>query len=167
MSSILLKNISKHYQELHVGKNWTWSNLSDALEGVDYKQATTKIYALNTIAILVYHIGYYTTAAIKVLQGGPLEGSDKISFDHPPIESEADWQQLKDRVMSEHQIFAELLEQLPEEKLWETFGEEKYGIYFRNIVGIIEHGHYHLGQIVIIKKILAAQSDNPPLENNV
>ncbi len=44
------------------------------------------------------------------------------------------------------------IEQLPESKLWETFSDEKYGNYYRNIHGIIEHIHYHLGQIVLIKK---------------
>jgi len=47
-----------------------------------------------------------------------------------------------------------LIEQLPEAKLGEIFSEEKYGTYYRNIHGIIEHTHYHLGQIVLIKKIL-------------
>jgi len=32
--------------------------------------------------------------------------------------------------------------------------EEKYGNYYRNFHGIIEHCHYHLGQIVLIKKML-------------
>jgi hypothetical protein len=30
----------------------------------------------------------------------------------------------------------------------------KYGNYYRNLHGIIEHTHYHLGQIVLIKKLL-------------
>jgi len=41
-------------------------------------------------------------------------------------------------------------------KISETWNG-KYGNYFRNIVGVIEHIHYHLGQIVLIKKILVSQ----------
>lgn len=40
------------------------------------------------------------------------------------------------------------------------FKEEKNGSYYRNFCGIIEHFYYHLGQIVVIKKILAAQNAN-------
>lgn len=47
--------------------------------------------------------------------------------------------------------FATDLERFPENKLWDDFSEGKYGNYFRNIQGIIEHTHYHLGQIVFIK----------------
>jgi hypothetical protein len=50
--------------------------------------------------------------------------------------------------------FTILIEQLPEGKLGETFFDEKYGNYYRNLHGVIEHTHYHLGQIVLIKKIL-------------
>jgi hypothetical protein len=40
-------------------------------------------------------------------------------------------------------------------KLTESFVEEKYGTYYRNIDAMIEHSYYHLGQIVLLKKILA------------
>jgi len=37
-------------------------------------------------------------AVSKVLQGGPLDASDKYSFDYPPIGSEEDWQNLLDKI---------------------------------------------------------------------
>ncbi|MDQ1090003.1 hypothetical protein QE390_004607 [Siphonobacter sp. SORGH_AS 1065] len=43
---------------------------------------------------------------------------------------------------------------MPEEAWQKTFVDEKYGTYYRNLHGMIEHTHYHLGQIVLIKKIL-------------
>lgn len=60
---------------------------------------------------------------------------------------------------SEAELFANLIELLPEATLWEPFTDEKYGTYYRNIQGIIEHTHYHLGQIVVIKKMLANQAN--------
>lgn len=51
---------------------------------------------------------------------------------------------------------ASFIEKLPESVLLEIFSDEKYGTYYRNILGIIEHSHYHLGQIVIIKKMIDA-----------
>lgn len=40
--------ISKQLQEVHFGKNWTWSNLRENLEDVDLKQATTRVYMTLT-----------------------------------------------------------------------------------------------------------------------
>jgi uncharacterized damage-inducible protein DinB len=150
--------IAKHFREIHFGGNWTWSNLKDNLSGIDWKEATTKVQSFNTIAALVYHMNYYVSIVLKVLQGEPLVGSDKFSFDHPAVRSQEDWDKLTEKVFTEAERFAVLVEQLPDSKLEEIFIEEKYGTWYRNLHGIIEHTHYHLGQVVIIKKLLREKS---------
>ncbi|MEO6759406.1 MAG: hypothetical protein ABIO24_08120 [Saprospiraceae bacterium] len=89
-----------------------------------------------------------------ILLGGSLDTKDKFSFDHPPIESDEDWQKMLDKIWSEAEDFAALIAQLPESRPGEDFIDPKYGSYYRNLQGIIEHVHYHLGQIVVLKKIL-------------
>ncbi len=150
----LTAQIAKQFRELHFGGNWTSVNLKEILADVSWQQATTQVYSLNTISTLVYHTNYYVSAVLKVLQGEPLNAKDKNSFELPPILSQEDWENLLNKTWTEAETFASLVEQLPESKLGETFCEEKYGNYYRNIHGIIEHTHYHLGQIVLIKKIL-------------
>ena len=150
----LQEQIAKHLKDVYFGGNWTFSNLKDNLDGVTWVFATTQVYSLNSIATLVYHLSYYVGAVTKVLEGETLQASDKLSFNHPPIQSEEDWQSFLTQVFSDAEKFVSLIEQLPESKLWEDFKEDKYGNYYRNLVGITEHIHYHLGQIVLIKKIL-------------
>lgn len=150
----LSAQIAKHFRDVHFGGNWTSVNLKETLNDVTWQQATKKIYSFNTIATLVFHINYYVSAVTKVLQGEPLTAHDKYSFDLQPIQSHEDWERLLNNTWSDAENFARLIEQLPENKLGETFSDEKYGNYYRNIHGIIEHTHYHLGQIVLIKKIL-------------
>jgi len=152
----LATQLAKHIREVHFGGNWTSSNLKDNLEGVTWQQATVQVSSLNTIAALVYHINYYICAVVKVLQGEPLNAKDIYSFDHPPIRSKEDWENLLDKTWADAENFASLVGELPEHMLWENFTDEKYGSYYRNIQGIIEHTHYHLGQIVVIKKMLPA-----------
>ena len=150
----LTKQIAKHFREIHFGGNWTSSNPKDNLVAVTWQQARAQVYSFNTIATLVYHMNYYVSTVLKVLQGEPLNAHDKYSFDLPPIRSQEDWENLLDKTWTDAENFASLIEQLPESKLWENLSDEKYGNYYRNIHGIIEHSHYHLGQIVLIKKIL-------------
>jgi len=150
----LTGQIAKHFRDVHFGGNWTSVNLKDSLTGISWQQATTQLYSLNTIATLVFHMNYYVSAVLKVLQGEPLNAHDKFSFDLPPIRSGEDWEKLLDKTWKDAENFASLIEQLPDSKLGETFSDEKYGNYYRNLHGIIEHIHYHLGQIVLIKKIL-------------
>ncbi len=147
--------LAKHIRDVHFGGNWTTSNLKDNLAGVSWQQATRQVYELNTIATLVFHINYYISAVLKVLQGEPLQAHDKYSFDLPPIQSQEDWEKLLNKTWADAEHFAALVEQLPEATLWEPFTDEKYGTYYRNLLGIIEHAHYHLGQIAVIKKVLS------------
>lgn len=150
----LTAQIAKHFRDVYFGGNWTSVNLKEALANVDWQQATTKVSSFNTIATLVYHMNYYVSAVQNVLQGEPLNAHDKYSFDHPPVLSQEDWEQLLAKTWRNAENFASLIEQLPESQLGETFVEEKYGNYYRNIHGLIEHIHYHLGQIVLIRKLL-------------
>lgn len=154
----LATQIAKHLKEVHFGGNWTCSNLKDKVSDITWEQATTKVHSFNTIATLVYHINYYVAAVSKVLEGQPLEAKDEYSFAHPPIHSQKDWDNFLEKVWADGERFTRLIADLPEERLWENFTDEKYGIYFRNLQGIIEHTHYHLGQIALIKKIILEEN---------
>lgn len=150
----LTKQIATHFRDVHFGGNWTDVNLKDVLADINWKEATTKVYNLNTIATLVFHMNYYVTPVLKVLQGEPLNASDKFCFDAPAITNAADWEQLVNKSMADAALLAGQIEQLDEAKLFEIFTDPKYGNYYKNLHGIIEHTHYHLGQISLIKKII-------------
>ena len=151
----LPQQIATHLRAVHFGGNWTAVNIKEQLSGITWQQATTKVQDLNTIAALVYHMHYYVELVLKVLRGGPLDGKDKYSWETPAINSQADWEQLLNKTWTDAESFAQEIEQFPENKLFEEFINNQYGNYYRNLTGIIEHCHYHLGQIVLIKKLLA------------
>jgi len=146
--------IAKHLRDVYYGGNYTGVNLKDTLTDVSLEEATAKFHSFNTILALVYHINYYVIAVSKVLQGEPLNASDKFSYDHPQIQSEEEWEKFLDQFWADAENFAILVEQLPDDTFSEPFLDGKYGTYYRNIAGVIEHTHYHLGQIVLIKKML-------------
>ncbi|WP_162127434.1 DUF1572 domain-containing protein [Flavobacterium phycosphaerae] len=146
--------LSKNLRDVHFGGNWTCSNLKEQLADVTWQEATKQVYSCNSIATLTFHVNYFVCAAMKVLQGGPLDAHDKFSFDHPPILCQKDWETFLEKIWNNAEIFAQLIKQLDDSNLSEHFTDEKYGSYYRNISGIIEHMHYHLGQIAILKKII-------------
>ena len=145
---------AKHLKDVYLGGNWTVINFKDTLKDITWQQAIKKNEPFNTIVTLVYHCGYFVEVLNKVLEGGPLDGKDAYSFNHPPINSDEDWQQLLNNFFSNGEKAVRLIEQLSDEKLSDVFFDEKYGSYYRNINGIIEHLHYHLGQISILKRII-------------
>ena len=156
----LTAQIAKLFKDFYYGDNWTGVNFKETLADVTWQQATAKVYSFNTIAALVYHTNYYVSAVLKVLEEETLYASDKYSFGLSPILSQQDWEKLLNKTWADAENFITLVEKLPENKLWETFAHEKYGNYYRNIHGVIEHCYYHLGQIVLIKKILLHTNKN-------
>lgn len=153
----IASQIAKHFRDVHFGGNWTCVNYRDTLADVTWQQAGAKVQSFNTILTLVCHVKYYINVVEQVLLGNPLAGKDTESFIHPPIENSEQWDALRDDFWKSADRVAALIEQLPDSKLTGYFFDEKYGTYFRNLQGMIEHHHYHLGQIVIIKKLLMEQ----------
>ena len=150
------RQLASHFRQVFFGGNWTSVNVKDTMVDVDHKTAFTKTADCNTIAALFYHINYYITEVLKVFHGAPLTAHDKYSYSVPAIQHEEEWKAMLEQAWTNAEAFAHFIEQLPDEKLEEAFTDEKYGNYYRNIAGIIEHTHYHLGQIVILKKMIRA-----------
>ena len=151
----LSKQLVKQFKEIYLTGNWVVAtNLKAQLLDVDWEQATVKIGSLNTIADLVFHLNYYIKGVLDVLKGGTLTIRDKYSFNIPSITSEKDWNTLRTEIINNAQEFVCILEQFSDEELNQVFVDKKYGSYERNIRVTIEHGYYHLGQLVLIKKII-------------
>jgi uncharacterized damage-inducible protein DinB len=138
--------------------NGTWianTNFKHQLADLNWEVATAEFSSLNTIAVLAQHIHYYIKGIKEVFKGGSLDIKDKYSFDFPPVQSQEEWEAFLSRFWNDAEEFSSLVEQMQDEKLTEAFVDEKYGSYQRNIDGIIEHSYYHLGQVVLIKKLLS------------
>lgn len=146
------------YRLKEVILNGTWianTNYKDQLESLDWNNATLKFESLHTISALAQHVHYYIKGILQVFKDGNLEIRDKYSFDFPPMESQKEWKAFLTEFWKDTEILADFITQMPDDQLRKYFVEEKYGSYQRNIDALIEHCYYHLGQIVLIKKILS------------
>jgi uncharacterized damage-inducible protein DinB len=147
--------IANRFREVILNGTWIANtNFKNQLSNLNWQIATTKLESLNTIAVLAQHIHYYINGINNVLRGGTLDIKDKFSFDFSAIESQNDWETFLTKFWNDSEEFANLVEKMSEEELKGIFVDEKYGTYQRNIDAMIEHSYYHLGQIVLIKKIV-------------
>lgn len=149
-----IDNISRHFKDTFYGGNWTSINFKDCISDIDYEEAGIKSEGLNSIAELTYHIDYYLQSILNVLEGDPLDTKDVYSFQLDKLLNEGEWKSLIAETLSNADKIYLHLEQMDESQLWQDFIDKKYGSYFYNICGVIEHTHYHLGQIQLIKKML-------------
>ncbi|MDF2474881.1 MAG: hypothetical protein K0S24_364 [Sphingobacterium sp.] len=147
--------IASRLREILLNGHWIANtNYQEQLSDISWEQAILKINNLNTIATLTYHINYYLKGLLAAFETGKLEINDKYSFDLPEITGKNDWDKLRSDFLTNAALFADKVEQFDAEIFDQPFFNEKYGSYLRNIEGVIEHSYYHLGQIVLIKKII-------------
>jgi hypothetical protein len=147
--------IADRLREVLLNGKWIANtNFKEQILNVTWQEAIQKVGDLNTIAALTYHINYYLAGILYALENGKLEIHDRLSFNMPPITSEAEWKNLVNHFLNNATLFADRVEKMDDQMLDEPFVGEKYGTYLRNIEGVIEHSYYHLGQISLIKKLI-------------
>ncbi len=152
----LNEQIARQLKDLFLTGQWIGTNLNlkAQLDDVDLEMANARYESLNTIALLAFHLNYYVEGVINVLKGGTLDIKDKYSFDMSPITSQEEWDIMRESIYRNAEYLVFLVDHMPLSQLTDPFTDEKYGTYFRNLIGILEHSYYHLGQIVLIKKLL-------------
>ncbi len=149
------EQLAKRFREaLLNGTSIAFTNYKDQLEGTGWELATQQIHSLNTLSLLAQHVHYYIKGVLQVLEGGELTIRDKFSFDFPPVTSQKQWDDILTSLWEDAERFAQQVEKLTDDQLQTGFVKEAYGSYHRNIDMMIEHCYYHLGQVVIIKKML-------------
>lgn len=146
--------IAQHLIDVHEGGNWTEVNVIETLKDVTLAEANTVTAAsANTIATLVNHLMFWNKAMMARLQDIDMDIPDSNGYDDPQLQTEADWQRLKEEHMTSAHEFADTIRSITEERLHQPIVPGRSSIY-KNVQGSVEHIHYHLGQIVILKKLI-------------
>ncbi len=151
-NSIKLLN---RFREIFLDGTWVvYTNYQKFLSEISWETAQQKIENLNTIEALSFHIHYYIKGILDVFNGGTLSISDKYSFDFSPTNSEAEWKIFLNKFSEDCEKFSNFIQKMDDEDLSKDFSDNKYGSYEKNINAMIEHGYYHFGQMVLIKKMI-------------
>jgi uncharacterized damage-inducible protein DinB len=154
------KLIATHIKEVYEGDNWTSVSIADTVNDVNWQQAQQHTAGSpNTIASLLHHLYYWNGILMQRLEGNNPLIPETNGFDFGELENENDWDALKEKTHQSFIQLADAAQNFPDEKLSTSYAAGKSS-YYKNLQGIVEHAHYHLGQIVIIKKLLQVGNHN-------
>jgi hypothetical protein len=149
--------IAQHVLDVHEGNNWTEVDLAHTLRDVTLAEATARTPASpNTIAALVRHLVYWNQVMARRAQGQPTQIPATNGFDGPSLHSEADWQALQAELWQSARELAAAIRRMPAEQLPEPI-LPAYSSAYKNLHGAVEHVHYHLGQLVVLKNLVRSQ----------
>ena len=151
--------IAQHLLDVHEGGNWTEVDIASTLEDVSLYEATMHTKASpNTIASLLHHISFWNRVIVQRAKGIAIQVNDANGYDHPPLQTVEDWQQLKDDNRQSARELADAIKAFDEVKLLEPI-LPNYSTAYKNLQGSVEHVHYHLGQMVILKKLIRNRAE--------
>jgi uncharacterized damage-inducible protein DinB len=156
----IINLIAEHIKQVYEGDNWTSISIAETVNDVSWQQAQQHTAASpNTIASILHHLYYWNGILMQRLEGNNPSIPEANGFDAGELNDETDWNELKEITHQSFIQLADAVKNFPEEKLKVTYAEGKSSFY-KNMQGVVEHAHYHLGQIVIIKKLLQANNNN-------
>jgi hypothetical protein len=146
--------IAQHIIDVHEGNNWTEVDLISTLNGINYKEASLLTPAsVNTIAGLVHHLRFWNDVMTKRIHGQDVDIPDSNGYDNLPLADGESWNTLVESCLASGRRLAEAIAGVEASRLDEPILTGSSTAY-KNLQGSVEHVHYHLGQIVILKQLI-------------
>ena len=140
-----LSDILRHTFEKNA---WHGLAVMEVINSIDESIVHKKFNSTHSIIELVAHMTAWRVFVTEELSGNVnYKVSEEMNF--PVVES---WHEAVDGLVVSQEKLLTSLEKFPDERLSEVVPNRPYK-FFTMLHGIVHHDLYHLGQIVLIKKI--------------
>lgn len=151
---IRAKRLAKHIERTVTGPMWHGPALASVLEGVTHDKAAERpIGNGHSIWEIVLHVAAWAEIA-RARVHGQRTGDPATDEDWPPVGSAEldDWRLAIERLGVSHRLLAEATRELSDDNLDANVPGLDYTVDVM-LHGVIEHGTYHGGQIVMLHKL--------------
>lgn len=156
VSTSRIKDYVTRLNLLMDGEAWVGENFLNRLNGLEESLAFKVPFpGLNSIAAIIWHCSYWETVGLQRILGnyGYLDQTvGELNF--PPLETlqAKGWDAIENGFLSTHR---ELVETLGRQTDGFLCREYNPGLTYAHLIdGIIQHNAYHLGQVVLILKMI-------------
>jgi uncharacterized damage-inducible protein DinB len=150
-----INRILKLFADLQHGDCWIGLNFKEALHDINAAKAGANTPGkINNTWQLVAHITYWRTTVVNRLTGStnPPPFGD---FLLPAELNEANWKQTLHDFEAAYHLLRNAIHGFTDEQL-EKPSPRKDQTYYQLMMGCLQHDAYHLGQLVLLKKIVVA-----------
>jgi uncharacterized damage-inducible protein DinB len=149
-----VKRISKLISDLYDGNSWIDVTVNGTLKNISATLAFAHpVSNLNSIWEIVNHLVSWREVVIKRLNGEVIEGPTNNFFEPIKDNSEEAWLKTLKRFDEVQQAWMEFMKGFDSNDL-EIIYKNTKTTYYELILGILQHDAYHLGQIVLLKKLV-------------
>jgi uncharacterized damage-inducible protein DinB len=148
------QHITKLFKDLYDGDPWIDVTILGVLKNVSPQQAAKKLApGRNSIWQIVNHIVSWRENVLLRVQGNVINTPNNNYFIEIEDISETAWQQCLERLQNSQQQWITFLKHFDESEFDKIYPSNKMS-YYEHVHGIIQHDAYHLGQIVLLTKLV-------------
>lgn len=147
--------ITSLFEKLYNGKPWLDINMVSTLKSIHAKQAQKRVLKnCNTIWEITAHVIAWRQNVLQRVNGEVITTPNHNYIEEVKDTSEAAWENtLRDLDVSQKQ-WVDFLKTSSDNSLKLIYTPNNM-TYYEHIHGIIQHDAYHLGQIMLLKKLLS------------
>ena len=148
---LLAGQISKAFR----GESWHGPSVLEVLDGVSAEDAAAHpVAGAHSIWEIVLHMAGGYSLVLRRIRGEDVELSSDEAWPPVPVCSSEAWRESQRSLEELNQQLQRAVRAFPVERLLQQLGSE-YSAYTQ-FAGAPQHDLYHAGQIVMLKKALAA-----------
>ena len=148
------QRIVKLFEDLYEGSPWIDVNLKNTLEQLTALQAAKKVLpGRNSIWEIVNHLIQWRFNVLQRVQGKKMISPDDNYFTTITDTSDTAWRKTLEQLKSSQAQWLGYLSALTEDDFSKIFAGNNM-TYYEHIHGIMQHDAYHIGQIVMLTKLL-------------
>lgn len=146
--------IIKLFADLYEGNPWLGVNWMDTLNTISAEKASRRIAeGRNTIWEIVNHVIHWRRNVLQRLHGDVITTPDHNYILPVSDTSEIAWQRTLKELHLSQQEWLVFLEGCDENQFSKIYPNNQM-TYYEHIHGILQHDAYHLGQIVLLAKMI-------------
>ncbi len=135
------------------GDAWLDVALLPTVASIPAEDAAKNIYSLNSIWQIVQHLTCWREALLKKIKDKNPEIPDNNFFEELKDTSEEAWQNLLQRLEESQTAIIDLLKK-DKDMDWDDKPSKGNYTVFELMQSLLQHDAYHLGQVILIKKLL-------------
>jgi len=148
------ERIAKLFEDLYNSTPWIDVNLLGTLKRISAKQASKKISPnWNSIWEITNHIISWRENVLERVQGRVLQTPADNYFSEIRETTENDWKETLKKLEDSQQQWLQVLKEFNEDNFSKIYPNNQM-TYYEHIHGILQHDAYHLGQIVLLAKVV-------------
>lgn len=148
------QRISNLYQKLYDGSPWIDITIRGVLENITAEQAAKKVLPnANTIWEITNHIIAWRNNVLQRVQGEVITTPENNYFKPITDTSTEAWKNTSAKLDESQTAWLKFLNEFNESDFENIYPNNEM-TYYEHIHGIIQHDCYHLGQIVILAKMV-------------